>query len=174
MKVLMAAVFRSKNIEVNVFLPWVTVCGSCEADNGRRIHALCTNCSLSDEGNSRVLGSRCDGSSVSPTPVRVRSLQFKVKDHLELCRRNFMSIMCYRVGNIVWKLFWHVIEKLCQFLPVQEGPWEAGWNSTSPLKNEGMEVASISGEESFVGLCLLGLFCFVLMFLHGLCLQECK
>lgn len=43
-------------------------------------------------------------------------------------------------------LLWHVVEDLCQFLSAQEGPWEAGWSSTSPLKNEGMEVASISGE----------------------------
>lgn len=146
MKRLMAPMFRSKNRKLNLFLPWVTVCSSCEVENGGRIQVLSTNCSLSDEGNSWVLGSRCDGSSVSPTSVKVRSLQFKVKDHLDLCKRNLMSIMCYRVGNSIWMLLWHVVEDLCQFLSAQEGPREAGWSSTSPLKTEGMEVASTSEE----------------------------
>lgn len=101
MKRLMAAVFRSRNRKVNLFLPWVTVCSSCEAEHGGRIPALSTNCSLSYEGNSQVLGSRCDGSNVSPTSVKVRSLQFKMKDHLDLCKRNLMSIMCHSAGNTV-------------------------------------------------------------------------
>lgn len=91
---MMAPVFRTKNRKVNLFLPWVRVCRSSEAENGGRIEVLSINCTLSEEGNSWVLGSRCDGSSVSPTSVTVTSLQFKVKDHLDLCKRNLMSIMC--------------------------------------------------------------------------------
>lgn len=100
-------------------------------------------CSLSDVGNSMVLRFWYNGSSVGTTPVKTRrSLQFKVKDLLDLCKRDLTLIICYRVGNVVEKLLWHVIENS---LP----GWEGSYSSTSPLENECANASSFTGAGRY-------------------------